>query len=636
MSEYIENSFVEDDEDQVILIPESDRTTQEEEKVTYYLNTYKDVLKRIGMPEFRINKKKYKRVEMPAFSDERKRRLWEEEEIKRCRKGHDGMSGRMYFYFNYGWIQNIEKGKLAPQYRVCQDEWFSFVDKTQQKTGEGIVCVKRRRIGASWMEAADALYDVIFTPFFVVGMNSKSVTDSRILFDKVKFMFDNLPQFLRVRVGSKTKDQIDFFYEVKDDLGNKIRKGNQSSIVCRAPSVTAFEGMMLNKWICDESGKQSELPQMWSFTEDTMMQETKRMGMPVLFGTSGEIGRDGAGLKSMWDNAEIHKLRRWFFAGYMGLAVDEYGNDRIEDTIRWIVYERKRRKGLSIKAYYDFLQRYPLTIGEAFAQTSEGGLGNIVKITNQMDELDINPPKATRGGFSVNREGQVVFKPNELGDVIIYEHAKKGMEGLYISGADPVDHNTEFPESGKLSKLSMYIMRKPHGTSPPRIVAQYTARPKMVNDYYQQAIMMLQYYNNCKVLIEKNRARMIAYFDEHGFKYLLHHAPQGIVKLVGGKSFTIGITMTKAMKDYLVDLCEEYIDDHCQWIPDKDLLQEFLDFGTMNTDRVMAFGLALMLLKEDKTVARKGSMKSLNLPGVKWVNRGGKIVKVGRDGQVLS
>lgn len=614
------------DEDRVVYIPIEERDEASEERVTYYLSTYKDVLDSIGMKPFPINKIKHKREEMPLNLDDRKKRLWQEEEIKRCIKGHNGMSGKMYFYFRHCYIQNLEKGRFRPDYRVCDDEWFKLVTEVQSKGGEGIVCVKRRRVGMSWKEAADSLHDVLFNPFYIVGMNSKTQTDSRILFDKVKFMFDQLPDFMRIKVGSKTKDAIEFYREIKDESGNKIRRGHQSNITVKAPTVSAFEGMMLNKWVCDEGGKIPDLQQLFSFTEDTMQQETRRIGVPIIFGTSGEIGTVGAGLKAMWDNAEIHRLRRFFFAGYMGIGVDEYGNDKIEECIRWIVYERKRRAQLSAKAYSDFIQRYPLTITEAFNQSSDGGLGNIIKIKAQQDALEANPPKATKGKFKLNKNKEIVFSPDTLGEVVIYEHAKKGMKDLYVAGLDPASHDKK--DRAKLSDLALYIMKKAYGTQPPTIVAQYTARPAELNDYYQQAIMMLQYYNNCKVLIEKNSPRIISYFDDNGFKHLMHYAPQGIVKLVGGASISIGITMTETMKGYLADLCEEYIDEACEWIPDIDLLKEFPKFGAENTDRIIGFGLALMLLKEDKKVSRKQSAENPYIPQTKFIrNSNGDIVR---------
>lgn len=602
-------------DDKITLVKQSDYIPELEEKVRYYMSISPDLPK---------NGIKHQRVKIPAFKDEYEQAKWEREEIRRCKEGHDGMSPKMYFWFNYVWIKNLKGGKIAPEFRVADDEWFKTIQEAQESEEWGVVCVKRRRVGASWKEAADVVHDCSFTPFYHVGMNSKSERDSQHLFNKVKFIYDNLPSFLRATTSAgKTKNSIDFSYYIRDEKGNKIKRGTQSEVLVVAPTDSAYEGQMLNKWIADEAGKTPNLPQMWSYTEDCLMQETQRVGVPVLFGTSGDIGRDGRGLKEMWDNAEIYKLKRFFFAGYMGLFVDEFGNDRKEETIRWIVYQRHARKNLSAKAYSDFLQRYPLTIEEAFSQASEGGLGDIVKINSQMTEIVDNPPRAVRGKFKINKNDEVVFVPDLNGKVIIFEHAKKGMDNLYVAGCDPADHDDAYDEA---SDLSLYIMRKQHGTDSPRIVMEYTDRPRQLNDYYDQAILALQYYNDTKVLIERNRYRMISHFDIHGYKHLLHYSPQGIMKLVGGRANTLGVHMNDSTKDYLEDLVTEYIDDYHDLIPTRELLQEMIQYGTTNTDRVMAFGLALMLLKEDRRSVAKKSEVSKTLPGFRYVrNRDGSI-----------
>jgi hypothetical protein len=618
MIKYFDRVVDKKDEDKVILIPLDERLPELEDKVKYFMTVTTD------LPH---NDVKFIRAKRPSFSSMAEQDAYEDEEMDRCEFGYKGMCGKMYFYFNYVWIKNISGGKIAPQYRVIDNEWFKTIEEVQEKTGEGIVCVKRRRVGASWKEAADALHDSLFTPYYTTGMNSKSVNDSKILFNKVKFVFDNLPSFLREPVNSKTQMYMDFSETVPDENGIDKKVGIQSEIICVAPTESAFEGYMLNKWVCDEAGKQEGLPQMWSYTEDTMMEETRRMGMPILFGTSGDIGRAGRGLKEMWDNHDIYRLRRFFFAGYHGIHVDEFGNDQREEAIRWIIYERHRRRRLSSKAYSDFLQRYPLTIPEAFSQASEGGVGDIVKITNQRESLIENPAKQVKGKFIINRNGNVNFKPDEDGMVVLYEHAKTGLKNLYVAGCDPADHDDV--DRAENSDLSLYVMRKQHGLESPRIVCNFTDRPKELNDYYRQAILMLQYYNDTKVLIERNRYRMISYFDDNDAKYLLQHAPQGIMRLVGGKVNTIGINMTAAAKDYLIDLIEEYIDDFSEEIPDVELLDEFIAFGTRNTDKAMAFGLTLIQLKEDKMKTRKRSSDTITLPRVKHVmDAQGRITKV--------
>jgi hypothetical protein len=592
-----------------------------EERVKYFLNAS------IDLP---YNDIQYKKSIIPDFGEnENKRFEWEKEEIRRCKEGYNGMCGKMYFYFNYCYIKNLGGGKISPEFRVADNVWFSTLEECQNSNKYGILCVKRRRAGFSWKAAADVVHDCSFKPFFNVGMNSKSERDSIELFKKVKFIYDNLPQFLRATTSAgNTKMSLDFSFYKKDSKGNKIKRGTQSTITVVPPTDSAYEGMMLGKWISDEAGKTANLPQMWSYTEDCLMQETVRVGTPVIFGTAGDVGKDGAGLKTMWQNAEVYNLKRFFFPGWMGIFVDEKGNDNKEESIRWVVYERHRRRSLSAKEYNDFLQRYPLTIDEAFEQASEGGIGDIVKINLQLSELRENPVPVNKGKFVMkikNGVESVVFEPSISGEVWMYEDREDGFKELYLAGCDPADHDNVGAEA---SKLSMYIMKKQNGTSSPRIVLSYTARPSLTAEYYEQCILALKYYNNCRVMIENNRYRMISHFDMTGNKFLLATTPQGINRLIAGKSNSIGIRMTEVVRSYMVGVIEDYIDYYYDMIPEQELLYEFVRFGSQNTDRAFAFGMVLMYMKDNKSIAKRSDEQKKILPSFSYKNVGGKIIRV--------
>lgn len=384
--------------------------------------------------------KKYKREAPPKFNNDYERELWEREEIRRCRVGYDGLPGKFYFYYNYVFIQKIEGGRIRPEFRGADLEWFRFVEDIQYKQkGWGIICIKRRRVGASWKEAADMLHDIIFNSHFHVGMNSKTEIDSMELFKKVSFVFDHLPSFLRPRVASKANDSLTLGISYVDKEGNKRVKGHQSYIVSKAPTQSAFEGFMLNKWIGDESGKVQNLLQMFAFTEDTMMDEYRRTGMPILFGTVGEVDGKGAGIFELWENAEAYNLKRFFFKGWMGLFVDQYGNDRIEESIRYIVYERKNQEKRGKKAYNDFLQRYPLDEDDAFAISTDGGLGDPAARNRQRGILMTDPPKVNRGYYDYKHllnKGEPLFIADANGPVFMWE-SPEDLIDAYAAGCLP-------------------------------------------------------------------------------------------------------------------------------------------------------------------------------------------------------
>jgi hypothetical protein len=330
----------------------------------------------------------------------------------------------------------------------------------------------------------------------------------------------------------------------------------------------------------------------------------------------------------MWYNSDIYKLNKFFFGGWNGIICDEFGNDLKEDAIRWIVYERKRREGLSTKEYNDFLQQYPLTVQEAFTSNEQQGLGNQMKIVKQLHSLYENPVKEKKGYFMLNSKEEVIFKPDNRGSCIIYEEPILTEKNNYVSGSDPTDHESDTPG---LSNLSMFIMKRPDGISPPKIVFKYTDRPHKPRDFYEQALMALLYYNKTKVLIERNKYGMISYFDERGYKFLLQTSPQGYTRLIGGNTYNIGYYRTPAAKRYGEELVGDYIEEYCDYIPCKSLLQELQEYGVKNTDEVDAFQACLMFLKEMQNTKITSVTDKSNIPSFGYKRVNGRIVSYKKE-----
>lgn len=578
-------------------------------------------------PSLPMNSIKHTRTKIPIFNTQADKLAFVKEERRRCREGYNGMCGKMYFFFNYCKMENLNRGRISPDYREADNQWFIYLEACARSKEWGIICVKRRRVGMSWKAAADAVHDAIFFNNKHLGLNSKTEVDSHLLLAKVKFIFENLPDFFQIPTASGySKNFIKFgWYETNVETKVKVPKGNQSDIWVVAPTDNAYEGRMLNKWMCDEAGKISNLRTMWQYTEDCLMQETRRVGMPIIFGTSGDVGKEGKDLKEMWKDAHIYRLKRFFFAGWNGLAVDEFGNDLKEECIRWIIYTRWEKSQAGDEGLLNtFIQKYPLCIQDAFNFTNGAGIGHRERIQTQINSLETNPPERRHGFFRRNAADEVEFVPNEKGKCIMYEEPQPHLKNVYIAGIDPADHDDVFEEA---SDLSMYIMKRRHGSEPPKIVFEYTDRPDKAEDFYDQAIMALTYFNKCRALIENNRYRMISELDTKNFKHLLAYTPTGITRMFGTRATTAGIRMTPAIKEYLRQLLQEYVKLYCEFIPSVDLLEEFMYFGAKNTDKAMAFGVALIYLKDDKRTVLNQEEGEVGIPTFGFKRIGGKIVR---------
>jgi hypothetical protein len=118
---------------------------------------------------------------------------------------------------------------------------------------------------------------------------------------------------------------------------------------------------------------------------------------------------------------------------------------------------------------------------------------------------------------------------------------------------------------------------------------------------------------------------MISEMEAKGYKRLVATTPTGITKMFGARAQTMGIQMTPAVKEYLRQLLQEYVKYYCEFIPSLELLEEFMMFDAKNTDKAMAFGIALIYLKDDKRVIyndKDGDLGSIKF-GYRMVN--GKV-----------
>jgi hypothetical protein len=140
-----------------------------------------------------------------------------------------------------------------------------------------------------------------------------------------------------------------------------------------------------------------DLISIWANAEDTLMENGMLICTPFIFGTMGDTDTIGQGLMEFWKNHKNYGLERFAFWGYNCLWLDEYGNDNIEESLRSIIYERKKRETAATKIYKKFLQKYPITEEDAFLTVSGAGVGDPILLGRQKIALMENPPFSVKG-----------------------------------------------------------------------------------------------------------------------------------------------------------------------------------------------------------------------------------------------
>lgn len=581
--------------------------------------------------------KKYTHVEYPDFGNDQRARLdWEMVEIDRCRNGYDNLPGKFYYYFNHCKIDHKSRGSIRPDFRTVDVEWFKMVEHCQKSQKYGMVSVKRRQIGASLKAAADILHDCTFNKHFKVGMNSKSEEDSRGMFENVKMIHQELPDFLRpVATASNRRDKMVFARKGKDVMGNPRMEGTQSSIISVAPTIAAHAGKRYRKLVMDESGEVVDLIPMWSKSEPCITQDAVRTGTPLIFGTVGEISKAGKGLMEMWKNHKAYDLLQFGIWGYNAMFCDEYGNDLVEEGVRYIIYKRFQLESAAKRTRDEFFQMFPLNENDAFLNVNVCGVGNPKLISDQYLRLKDNPPQKSVGSMRRNLDGSVDFVPNPNGKIVVYDRPDPTRKNGYVAGADPADHD-DLVKERDVSNLALAIVAKPYGGEPPKLVLEFVSRPAKLDDWFREAALCLQWYNNTKVLAEDNRARMINYFKEH-FPNLLAMTPKSVASVRGGVELKYGIKMTAERKELMRGLIEDNVDNYHEFIPSLRLLEEFKEFGSEHgsDDFAVAYGWSLFLLQSDKRPAQNSTQETSNIPQVTFKKIGG-VIQHSNQGKPLS
>lgn len=618
-------------EEQVGIIPSNEFKPELEKDVKFY------TAKALSEPYLTF-KKRYTPNKYPTnFKSKQEELEYQIEEIRRLTEGYDGLCGKGYGWLNYAKILDPEKGKISPQFRAKQEQYFRKITDLQNNPGKGLVGYKRRRFGFSSILSWDSLHDCMTIPFCNIGMNSKTENDSRLLFRHVKFIHQNLPEWLKPKAtASNRRDFMFFAWYEKDAAGNRVARGLQSKINVVAPVPTSHEGQAYRKLYIDESGKIECLLELYTLSKECLVLNTRKIGPEILMGTVGDIGKEGKGLMELYKNAEAYDLDRFPIMGYHGLIMDEFGNDMFEEAVRWIVYERDRIKQTSLKNRMSFYQKYPLEDKDAFNQVSGGGVGDIQLINDQIIHLMSEPPMKTVGWMRRKPDGGVDFVPDDLnGKVIIYNRPDARVNG-YRAVSDPVEDD-DVKKSRDNSEIATVVGAKAFGTDPPKLVAEFAYRPLKLDEYYEQVAMLLQWYNNTNLTIELNKGgwRMKKWFEEH-YPKLLALAPVAATSAKGGVEMKIGVKMTTDRKEQMKGLMEDYIDNYAKFIPSIKLLEQHKVFGDPHADDdvAVAWGWFLILAQSDKSVAKAQHELSQKNPTIKYQKQDGKFL-VTLDGKPI-
>jgi len=553
------------------------------------------------------------------------REFWQKER-KRCLEGYTvdfvRITGEHYFYLNYCMIEKTVETEVTgteddvkefdfPDFTAMDFYWFLELEKNETPTRygmpksakKGMIVAKARRKGWSFKNAAGIVYkfSLLKRSYCIIAAYLKEHAEAtfKMCLNMINFI-DEYTEFRQ----SKLVDRNDYIEAgwIKKDGGRETKKGSRSVIQIMTFQKSGFKsvGKSCTRMIFEEAGLFENLKTAYTISSPLFRDGTKMIGLPIIFGTGGDMLSATQGFAEMFYNprqfglAEYKNIydenstgncgyfidEMWFrpgdlhfigpIGGVMYQGVDSNGNPN-----RWcseldLFAERETLKGPNTKTYSQWITQYCRTPHEAF-MLPEGNYFPVAELYDRLSRLkseDHYKYIGTAGELYFSSDGTAVngikFDPDLKGKlaplmtyrlkdderrdgaIIVYEtpildEAGKVPDDLYIIGHDPYGIDNDSGES----LGAAYVVKSPkylkYGHD--QIVASYVGRPSGGNSMttYNTNLEKLSQYYNAKIMFENDRGDVQNFFLKKKKYHMLMEEPGAtLLKAVGKRSYNRG------------------------------------------------------------------------------------------------
>lgn len=603
------------------------------------------------------------------------------EEARRCRDGYtreeDGewITGFHYFYLNYSPIMKTvvdKETKVTDRIQRLPDNYdgdylyFHYVERARVN-GSHTVCLKKRGAGYSLKSASKLGRNFILgessrvknkVVSLAIANEKEYLVKDGILnkfIDVADFCSDNTP-FPRRRDLKDSMNAMTWTMGYKDPENN-VERGTKNQVIGitlkNDPERARGKRCMLMIW--EEFGKFQDSLKAWGIGRPSVEDGDAVFGQMCGFGTGGTettafhglrelfynpLGYNVYGIRNVFDKKSAGNLCGFFHGAYLNQTgyMDSNGNS---DVIGGLVSVLKKR--LLVKynssdpsALTQAVAEMACTPQEAIMKVG-GSIFNTVAVKQYLEECRINERSFTSshsvGDLVLNSNGKVEFKQNfdkvpirtykVEGDnregaieifahPVIEKHTDKPRPYRYIAGIDPID--SDYIKKGSLG--SIFVL----DTWTDEIVAEYTGRPILAEDFYETCRLLLLYYN-AQANYENNLKGLFGYFNNKNSLNLLSDTPSQLRDVEQQRNMLLGSrakgtrTTTEIINEglrlqlswqsslaYTIDpeTGEEVETSRLRKIRSLGYLEELYEFNLEgNFDRISAMNM-LMLLRQER------------------------------------
>ena len=298
----------------------------------------------------------------------------------------------VYFMKKYCMIQHPTRGRIKFNLYPFQEGVLNLLNKNERN-----IILKSRQLGISTLSAGMALYQMIFQKDTNVLVIATKQDTAKNLVTKVKFMYENLPSWLKLG------------FEENNKLALRLKNGSQIKAVSAAGDAGRSEAISL--LIIDEAAfiEQNRIEEIWASSQQTLSTGGKAVILSTPNGTGnffhkmwvkGEEGINGFTCirlpwtvhperDQVWRNQQEDELGPRMAAQECDCDFTTSGNTVFEPEILKFIEEtnicdpvekRGIEGGLHIWEYPDYTRKYIITADVARGDSKDYSAFHIIDI----------------------------------------------------------------------------------------------------------------------------------------------------------------------------------------------------------------------------------------------------------------
>lgn len=562
-------------------------------------------------------------------------------------KGMPRISGRHFFYLNFNKIEMLFPGEKRkrmgnPFYRDL-DHWLFLELDSAILHGYGLLITKPRRIGLSEFGAVNTAYELTFHARAKVGICAGKEDKALEFYDKLKSSLNNVHPAYR---NGRIKANDDLLHMGYTDRINKqnVPCGIQSlaRIKTMYADSSAFEGGSYSFVIFEEAGLFENLTKSYKATEPCFKEGGKQFGIPLIYGTGGEIDKGAKGFKTMWDKNKAYNIKTIFVPAYYYYPGDGEIDKKTKKRVSFFNYEtgvtnrklarahieaERKKASASKETYTQHVQQYPLLPAEVFLKT-RGGTLDIIKLNFQLKEINngSEPEPVLQGKLEWVDEAHTImmlqrcknakertkvrlaqgstvkFVIHEDGNV--WKDARPinpNMRHLpYKPDIGACDSYDEEADEDKSELSSGCVMSYRCFSGPSRVynkpvgVLVERGDGSFDDDIFYEDSVKFAVYWDIEILFEYTKYHILRYFYDVGAHDYIKGRPNIEEAGTDTHKNKDGVKMTTLVKPVLVKLLKAEVRNEIHKCFFQNVILDLINFGDGNTDIAMTYGIALL------------------------------------------